>query len=259
MDTSGSISGDESTPGTEFYNFVLTIGKTIDEIEASGVDARYAIAQFSDNNISQVDVTQYYTSNPAVAKNIVRRDGGGIAYLSESLNILLSDPGLTPRVGCDKHLLIFTDDFGRITPFGPRNTWRSNGWHISVIKYPISDDSASIPQYAATASYGGSYTGSVTVNPGDPDSGAKPRRLYLQSGFTGDPIPGLVDDVLETTCTLKAYVSGCLSAGSYSWSASGGGSIISGQGTDTIVTNGTGSYTVTVTTNGCNIQDTYNF
>ncbi len=254
LDNSGSINT------TEFINFIQTIQATIDNIEASGIDARYAIAQFS-RYLDGPDaaITQTWTSSASTAKNISRWAPDGVAYLSASLTLIRST-GIATRAGCQGHLLIFTDDYTRIIPLDERNIWVSNGWKISVVKYPIgSDNSLSQAQYAATASEGGSYNGSLYSNPGDPEKGATPRRLYLQSGFTGQPIPGLVDDIITTTCTLRANVTGCLSAGSYSWAASNGGSILSGQGTNTITTNGTGSFTVTVTTNGCNIQDTYNF
>src|SRR5690606_13467307 len=101
---------------------------------------------------------------------------------------------------------------------------------------------------------GGTWTGGEISNPTDPDTGTGDKRHFYFSSPNPSGIPGLVEDIVSE-CRLKANInSSCpwKSGMTYTWSASNGGNIVSGQGTDTITTNGTGSYQVTITlSTGC--------
>ena len=264
IDNSGSIDA------YEYENMKLSIQSTIDQIEASPVDAKYAILQYSTidpHNAANADieVSVNFTSSASTAKSFSREyPPVGNDYLNETFDILDGLIGTTvnPRSGCIKHLVIFTDArdglTSVITPYTNRNILVNDGWTITVVKFPDDADSSSVlPKLASVATKGGSYNGVINYNVGDPQLNGKPRRLHTHS-FNGGPVPGLVSGITENTCSLKAYIEGCIETGSFSWSTSGG-TILSGAGTDTIFTDGTGQYFVTVTTNGCTPSDSYTY
>lgn len=258
VDNSGSI---DSAEFTEFRN---SIRATIDQLSSSGIDARYSIAQYT----TALNVTTPFTSNASTAKNFDRHYANGCDDLNQAFGLLRSHIGstLNVRPQATKHIVLFTDAVdsvsfcSQITPFTNRNALVGDGWNISVAKYPDGYFPEEIPKHAANATIGGSYTGEVAINPGDPNgSQMTPRRLYVRNSFDGLPVPGLAADIISDDCFLTATATNCPGA-SYNWSASNGGAILSGQNTREIKTNGSGRYTVTVTYGGnCQTTRTYNY
>src|SRR5690606_37214260 len=215
-------------------------------------------------------ITENFTTNVTALTTFSRAYPTGADYLNEILGELDDALGVTlnPRAGCAKHMVFFsdavyTDDIqSRITPFSNRNIL-ANSWIISAVKYrDVYDDSTdAIAKWASIASPGGSYLGATYVNNGDPDGYLnKPRRLYIKNSFDSNPVPGLVAGITQNTCQLTGFASGCITGSvSYSWAASSGGSIVSGGSSQTVTTNGTGTYTLTVTANGCNKQAVFTY
>ncbi len=74
----------------------------------------------------------------------------------------------------------------------------------------------------------------------------------------------IITGIDEASGTLNVYHTGCATGAVFNWTASNGGAITSGNGTKTVVTNGVGDYTVSLTCPGgvqqpCTQSISYNY
>jgi|GEM_PF-2353711 len=138
---------------------------------------------------------------------------------------------------------------------------------LSGVTYHISTNATgyvwTVPAGATITA--GQGTNTITVNWGTASSGdvicqtsagACPG-ILRNFPVTVNPIPVAEAGVApsQITCTSTSMVLTGSGGGTYSWSASNGGHIVSGANTATPTIDAAGTYTLTVTTNGCSASD----
>lgn len=299
VDGSTSFVGQGCGSGSDFPNALNAIRSTIQDLETSGPGLhRYAMAEYASDDRFGTNAGirfgypaqggNYFVGGTSLINSLnpssYTRQVCGCAQWQimwlDTMNYLGYQ--LVRRPGVKLHLVIIHDSTqwydseqnvcsngcspSSLGCFYERNLFLSNtsNVEISVVQY----DDGTWPddkKYSATnATKGGSWTGGVISNPGDPQNfnpnNDKKRHFFFNSPSSSG-IPGLVEDI-TSNCKLQAYVnSGCnWNVSSYNWTTSGDGEIISGQGTNTITTNGEGSYSLTITlSNGCAITDNYSY
>jgi hypothetical protein len=250
---------------TEYPLMQQSIANTIFAIDQTGIDARYAIVQFS--GTAQFQLTIPWTSDPNIATQFTYAFNQSTDVGSAVNNVLnsIDDGTLALRSGCTFHFVNYNDawKYGSSNTLHTRNYTYFDGYNpynstkeppysavVSVIRYQGSYDDTSNPVAASIASFGGSYCapgdpGCVGLgsNPDDPDEEIVPRRLYLANDFS-DPLTDLYEDITSNNI-LESILEFPCEIPLYEWSVANGGQIISNNGWY-IETNGTGDYILNV-------------
>ncbi|SDF20488.1 hypothetical protein SAMN05421825_1292 [Epilithonimonas hungarica] len=221
LDNSSSIGNIDSSPlqPLEYPNMKKSTQDLIDKILACNPYNRVAVTQYGANGLDAVDSWLYiesdFTNNATAAKNFDRRLSGGTVTwgaarlidnalcasctpptdIFDEQMILSSVKKLTRKSTNNLVIFLFTDgrpqDAAPITPegdaydFSEYNNLKTNRKATFVVlQAPSETNSIASNMAAAIASVGGSYTGWIEANVGDPQgSGVLPRKTVMSSTF----------------------------------------------------------------------------
>lgn len=254
---------------TEYPAMKASIVNTMYEILNAGIDARFAVAQFTGTDI--FDLTIPFTNNFAVASDFTYAFALGSTDVGSAvmnvIDLIDNDTSFTLRGGCQLHLLLYNDamylNYMQDSGYDPYNFIKQEPYNavISNIRYQGDFDLQSNPIAASTASVGGSYYGSLGSNGyenvNDPDGQSKPRRLYIAEEFS-DPLFDLIDDVSDCEILLAQIDAPCDNP-EYEWTASEGGEIFVNNGAS-ITTNEQGLFELEVLcSNECIYSGSYEY
>ncbi len=246
LDASSSVST------SEYDLMVESVINTLKDINI-GVN-RFAVANFAASNT--FDLIVPFTNQLADTMNITRTLNGGTNVYNAF--VYTKDYILDESSKNAQKIILYTDAYSgqfHTPPFDVYNEVKSApiNAEVFVIRYqnglPAYDNYANEIS-AAIASKGGTWTGPVASNPGDPEGSGGPRKL-LAEAFSGS-VPLLTEGLVSCDTLTVTIPDDCIDP-VIVWSSADGGQIL-GDSIDvlTIVTNGVGSYTVSVTCkDGC--------
>ncbi|WP_185146903.1 DUF6923 family protein [Chryseobacterium echinoideorum] len=235
LDNSGSIDASE---WTNMSNSTKTL---IDDVLQCNPSNRVAVVNYSstyNTSDAHLYIESEFTNNATTAKSFVRRGGyytamghqtltyGAAEILKNALDGSVNASVLSPQKTLTKTpnnrlvIFVFTDgtsaDTKNYTGIGGdfdiyNNLKILNGATFVVLQAPSSSTAtaaelaASRSTSAAVASVGGTYTGSIDPNPGDPQgSGTKPRKMIFSSTFNVSTLD--LNTVAEGICKSCAPV-----------------------------------------------------
>ena len=251
LDNSSSVSV------TEFDQMRRSVVSTIRDI--TGPMVKYSVANFA--NQSSYDRVVDLTSDLADTTAIVRTLSGGthVPNAFDKTKLYMDMDSVEGR----KFICLLTDARSNqfySPPFNIYNELKASPYNseIIVVRYQTgtSNDAVANTIAAAIASKGGTYSGAIANNPDDPQGAGGPRKL-IPLAFT-ETIPYISADILHCDTISVVPPAECENP-IYTWHSSDGGQILSDSvNVQQIVTNGVGSYSVTIVcSGGCTYEIDY--
>lgn len=236
VDNSGSIDD------WEFATMQTSIDQLSNQILAANPTTRIAVVQYGGIDLTLspglYDISVPFSSNPATVTSW-NRVYGPVAniyndYLPASMYSMRQD-GIWNSGGaldlisspCKPVFIVFTDAYGNaetwgstlfnaggqpgLAGYGEYNTLKTN-YNASFIVYHVTadDPTGAPPVGAAISSVGGSYTGPIDVNIGDPEGSQTIPRNYYTGTFQFNQIT--VNDILSSMVSTQSsytYTDNC--------------------------------------------------
>lgn len=238
----GYLQGDVPLEPWEYPDMKKSTQDLIDEILACNTYNRVAVMQYSHNlgataQQSRLYIESDFTNNAVAAKNFDRRFSAGtftwgaVALVDNALcascpspidpesdedNIVSSVKKLTRNPNNNLVVFLFTDGRpedaapydGEFYDFSDYNNFKiNNKATFVVLQVPSENGTIATSTAGAIASVGGSYTGWIEPNPGDPQgSGVTPRKAVMSSTFDASSIDinTLADNMCESCTPIVA-------------------------------------------------------